>query len=313
MKTFQKLILIILANLLIISCSKNEEREIAFILKGISNPYWKVVRQGIKDTAKKNNVKIGIYSSNNDQDANNQLDICETVIQKKPKAIIFSAVNASNLLPCLHKAANHNIDLIDLDGGISEEFARENNLNILFSVGSNNYELGKKAAIYLKDNNIKGKALILEGTTGHRASKLRKNGFIENINEDIDVIASLPANWDNITAANITNDIITRHKDLDIIFAANDMMALGAAETLISKKITNISIIGIDGTVDAVRAIKEDRISASIAQLPYLIGGHALEKYLSNNKYLEYNQYIPVLTLDKEVLNSDNPLLEYVK
>jgi len=315
MKLFQKITAVVLVGLTTISCSRNTEREISFVLKGMSNPYWQIMKRGIQDTANKHNVKVAVYGSQNDQDAQAQLDICEIVLQKNPKAIVFAGVNGTNLLPCLEKASDKNIKLVDIDGSIKEDFVKEHKLNVLFSVGSDNYELGKKAAEFINYYNVKGKALILEGVPGSYQSNLRRNGFIENINHDVNVVAKFAADWDIIKAANITNDVVTKHPDLNIVFAANDMMAIGAAELLKSKNIKDVKIIGIDGVADAIKAIRDDRISASIAQLPYLMGKVTLEKILnySEGSEIKFVQYVPVLTLSKDVLNSNDPLLQYVK
>jgi ribose transport system substrate-binding protein/D-allose transport system substrate-binding protein len=315
MKLFQKITVVVFVGLITISCSKNTEREISFILKGMSNPYWQIMKKGIQDTAKKHNVKVAVYGSQSDQDAQAQLDICEIALQKNPKAIVFAGVNSSNLLPCLKKASDKNIKLVDIDGSIEKKFVKENNLNVLFSVGSDNYELGKKAAEYVNSRRVEGKALILEGVAGSYQSNLRRNGFVENVNSNIEVAAKFSADWESIKAANITNDVITKYPDLRVVFAANDMMAIGAAELLKSKNIHDVTIIGIDGVADAIKAIKENRISASIAQLPYLMGKVTLEKIINYNEdeNIKFVQHVPVLTLSNEVLNSNNPLLEYVK
>ena len=87
------------------------------------------------------------------------------------------------------------------------------------------------------------------------------------------VVASLPGDWDRMKAANITNDILTRHPDLKAIFAANDGMALGAVESAYAAgKGKDILIVGVDGNSDAVKSIKSGRLNASVAQLPYLVG-----------------------------------------
>lgn len=294
---------------------QSEEVKIAVLLKGLSNPYWKTLQNGVKDKLKELKIKAYIQGVQSDSDAEGQLNMCNTMLLIKPKVLIFGAVNNVNLSSCLKKAMSNNTLLVDVDGGTGYEEAKKMGIDLKFSVASNNYELGEKAAKYLTKDN--GKVLIIEGYPGSVPGKLRVDGFRNNLHKNLKLIASLPGNWDRLKAADITNSILTNHPDLKAIFAANDIMALGAAEALRARKILNVKVIGIDGNQDAVKAIKEGRLTASIAQLPFLMGAKAVEKankLILYQKNYKFNQTIPTLTLDKDVLlKNKDPLLEFLK
>src|SRR5207248_11585364 len=107
--------------------------------------------------------------------------------------------------------------------------------------------------------------------------------------------------------------------DADVvpIFCANDAMALGGDEAAYSAgKGQQITIIGVDGNIDAVKSIKTGRLNASVAQLPYLVGKQAVEKakaVLGGAKADEYT-YVPTLVLTKPVHEENkDPMLQYVK
>ena len=237
------------------------------------------------------------------------------MLLKKPQALIFAGVNQTNLLPCLKQAQKQKIALVDIDGSYTEQQAKEFGVNIKFSVASNNTELGKKAADYLQGT--QGKVLLLEGLAGNSPGLLRVKGFTDNLPKGLQIVSSQPGDWDRLKAANITADVLTQYPDLKVIFAANDMMALGAAETVEAKKIKGITIVGIDGVSDAVKAIEQGRLSASVAQIPYLMGKEAVEKTVSmlhENKAFSYEQFVPVLLLDQNKLTrKTDPLLQYLK
>ena len=63
---------------------------------------------------------------------------------------------------------------------------------------------------------------------------------------------------------------------IQAVFAANDEMALGAVEA-ISGAGKDILVVGFDSTDDAIAAINEGRMAATIAQQPDLIGKTAVE------------------------------------
>jgi D-allose transport system substrate-binding protein len=134
---------------------------------------------------------------------------------------------------------------------------------------------------------------------------------------DLKIVASLPGDWDRQKAANIANDTMTANPDLIGIFCANDTMALGAVESIYGAgKGGKIVIIGVDGNSDDVKAIKAGRLTASVAQLPYLVGKQAVEKakaVLDGQKADEYT-YVQTLVLTKELMDAGNdPNLQYVK
>jgi len=296
-------------------CHERKSETIAVLSNSMTNPYWKTIYQGFQDTALELNQAIYIQTLTKVGDAEEQANQCENALLQKPKAIIFAAVNQVNLISCLTKASAQGIVLVDIDGNFTEDDAKKYNLNVAFSVASNNYDLGKLASSYVKD--IKGKALIIEGANGSTPSIRRVSGFRENISKDIEVVASLSANWDMMNASNITRDILVKHPDLKMVFAANDGMALGAVQAIKESSNNDIIVVGVDGNKDAVLSIKEGHLKATVAQFPYLMAKQALEKtlhYLAHPEAMQFNQYVPILVLDKDLFDQNTePLLTYVQ
>ena len=94
-------------------------------------------------------------------------------------------------------------------------------------------------------------------------------------------------------------------------------MALGAVETVFAAgKQDQVTVIGVDGNSDAVKSIKEGRLDASVAQLPYLVGKQAVENVTKvlNGETVEKFVYVPTLVLTKDVLEAGTePMLAFVK
>lgn len=296
---------------------QSETIKIAALLNDTSNPYWQTLKEGITETAEKENTDVEIFELDKATNAEGQLNQCQIALLKKPDAILFAAVNQSNLAPCLNKATQQGILLVDLDGNITQEQAKSQNLDISFSVASNNYELGEKAAQYILEKLNGGEVLIIEGLTGSEPSRLRVEGFKNTAKPNLKIIASLPADWDRAKAADIVDQILLAHPNLKAIFAANDTMALGAMENLRAKGRSDIIVVGVDGVKDAITAIQDGKLNATIAQLPYLMGKLAIEKtikQLSQKETFDFRQIVPVLTIDKNTIEQNqNELLQYVR
>ena len=258
-----------------------------------------------------------------DQAAEPQLNVCNTMLERKPVAMITAAINSTNLLPCLKAAQDAGIKVVDLDGNLDQSILDKEGIKITFRIGSDNVAAGGQGAEYLVSKlgkDAKGPVLVIEGLSGNITGQKRAQGFAAKLKElapGLEIVASLPGDWDRGKAASIASDILTRNPDLVAIFAANDGMALGAVESVYAAgKGEQVTIIGVDGNSDAVKSIKDGRLNASVAQLPYLVGKQAVEnvKKALAGETVPADVAVPTLVLTKEVLEAGKePMLEYVK
>lgn len=318
--SFIKLFTLILVGMIMsASGAQSAELNFAALIRETSNPYWKTIQDGLNDAARSHEINMQVYALKNIMDAEEQLNQCEAAILKQPKVIIFAAVNNASLASCLKKAQKSGVILVDIDGNIDEKIAQHLGLKVNFSVASNNYELGKDAATYLQKlkNSAAESVLVIEGASISETNKLRVKGFTENLPHNLKIIASQSADWDRLKAADIVNRIILQHPETSIIFATNDTMALGAVEALGPLKRADITVVGVDGTKDAVNAIKSGKLKASVAQFPYLMAKKSVELALSqinDNTPLPFQQNVPVMVLDADILtHKDEALLQYMR
>jgi ABC-type sugar transport system substrate-binding protein len=300
-----------------------DQKVYGVLLKTLSNPFWGAMEQGVQAGAEEAGVEYYLQAVESDQAAEPQLNVCMTMLERQPDVMITAAINSTNLLPCLKQATDAGIPVVDLDANLDHDIAAEAGVYIAFTIGSDNVAAGAQGAEYLVEQlgaDASGPVLVIEGLSGNITGQRRAQGFADKLAElapGLEIVASLPGDWDRAKAANITNDILTRHPDLVAIFAANDTMALGAVETAFAAgRGEDIVMIGVDGNVDAVESIKAGRLDASVAQLPYLVGKQAVETVgqVLDGKEVEKFQYVATLVLTKDVLDQGTePMLEFVK
>jgi D-allose transport system substrate-binding protein len=292
------------------------------LLKTLSNPFWGAMEQGIKDGTKEANVEYFLQAVESDQAAEPQLNTCNTMLERKPAVMITAAINSTILLPCLKQATDMGIPVIDLDANLDHDIASKAGVKIAFTIGSDNTAAGAKGADFMAEKlqGKKGSILVIEGLAGNITGQKRAKGFADQLAKvapNLKIVASLPGDWDRQKAANITNDTLTANPDLIGIFCANDTMALGAVESVFAAgKGSDITVIGVDGNVDAVKSIKAGRLTASVAQLPYLVGKQAVEKAkeVLEGKTVDEYTYVQTLVLTKEVMDAGtDPALKFVK
>ena len=293
------------------------------VLKTLSNPFWGAMAKGIAVGGREAHVKIFQQAAKSDQDAQTQLNICNTMLERKPKALIASAINSSNLLPCMKSANQQGIPVVDLDANLDPTITKKAGVKIAFTIGSDNLKAGRKAADFMAKHlgkDAKGPVLVIEGLPGNVTGQERARGFKEEIAKaapGLHVVASLPGDWDANKAANIANDTLQRNPNLVAIFACNDTMALGAVESVFAAgKGGQVTVVGVDGTKDGVKSIKAGRLTATVAQLPYLEGIEAVKyvKKVLAGKKVPAVVHVPTLVLTPAVLKQGtNRYLKYVK
>lgn len=299
------------------------EGEYGVLMKTLANPFWGAMGAGVEAGAQEAGVSYYMQAVESDQAAENQLNVCNTMLERDPVAMITAAINSTNLLPCLKAAQESGIKVVDLDGNLDPDILAAEGIDITFSIGSDNVLAGGQGAEYVVGQlgaDATGPVLVIEGLSGNITGQKRATGFADKLAElapGLEIVASLPGDWDRGKAANITNDILTRYPDLKAIFAANDGMALGAVESVFAAgKGGEVVIVGVDGNSDAVKSINEGRLTASVAQLPYLVGKQAVEnvKVAVEGGDVPDHITVPTLVLTKDVIDAGtDPLLEFVK
>ena len=141
-------------------------------------------------------------------------------------------------------------------------------------VQTDNVAASRQAGEFLAEQlGGKGKILNLQGDMANQTAQARNEGFhaaLEGV-ADITVIDQ-SAHWKQEEGLSITENILTSDPDLNAIFAANDPPALGALQALKSAGRSDVIIVGFDAIPDAVEAVKNGELKATIAQFPRVMG-----------------------------------------
>lgn len=205
------------------------------------------------------NVSVSFADANGD--ISKQLDQIDNFIAQKVNALVIVPVDYQGIVPGVEKANKAGIPVIAL--GIESAGGKYT------FVGSKNLDAGRMQGEFMKDKLPKGaQILYLQGQPGLSHSKERLDGFTKAMasRTDVKVLASLPANYDRAEGMKITEDWVQRFPKFDAIIAANDQMALGALQALKTAGRKGVLISGIDGTADALNAIKSGDMAQSIFQ-----------------------------------------------
>src|SRR5699024_9039942 len=122
-------------------------------------------------------------------------------------------------------------------------------------------------------------------------------GFHNVIDEidAIEVVANQTANFNRTEGLTVIENLLQNHQDIVAVFAHNDEMALGAVEALEAQgMLDDVIVVGFDATDDAIVAVDEGRMQATIAQLPKLISERAIEVAMEIVAGNDVDDFIPV-------------------
>lgn len=231
---------------------------IAVFTKNQTNPYFQTVRVGAEAAAKSLGAKVVHYIPTKPDSIPEQLSQVEDVIVKKPSAIVFIPVDYKAMVPGVEQINGAKIPVVNVtDRSAGGKF--------LAFVGADDYSLGIETARYLlKAMGGKGNVVIIEGVKGSLTNVDRIRGFNDAIKEfkEVKLLASQPANYQRLQGLQVMENLMQSHAQIDGVLAANDAMAIGAIEALDGAN-RKARVVGINGTQEAVDAIKSGKLLAS--------------------------------------------------
>lgn len=280
--------------------------KVGVVLKSLANPFYVTMQEAIEEKGKELGVEIVLQAPEKETDTEKQMQIMENMITQQVDAIILTPNGSTELAPAVKKCNDAGIPVIVVDTRLDEAAMKENSATTVSFIGSDNYYGGQVAAEEMKKAIGEGKVAVLEGVSGHESSVARVNGFNDKAKElgGLEIVASQPADWDQEKGYTVFQNILQANPEITGLFAANDMMALGAVKAIEDAGLSDqITVIGFDATDDAKEAIKAGRMLGSIAQSPADMGTTAVETAI---EYLEKGSCEEDIAVDVYMLSADN-------
>ncbi len=252
-----------------------EEKEASELVVGVSvstlsNPFFVTLEEGIQNLADENGTKV--ISVDAQDDTAKQSNDVDDLIQQGVDILLINPVDSSAITPAVESANSADIPVIMMDRSSDEG-------DVVTLVASDNVAGGEMAADYIKEmTGENAKTVQLEGIPGASATRERGEGFKNVADQSLDVLDSQTADFDRAKGLTVMENMLQAHSDIQAVFAQNDEMALGAIEAIESAgKADDIQVVGFDGTDDGVKAVKDGRLSATVAQQPGEMGKLSLQ------------------------------------
>jgi ribose transport system substrate-binding protein len=261
--------------------SSHEAPRVALVLKTLNSPFFIDMERGAREAAKRLGVNLTVQAAEREVDVDKQMQIIENLIQTGVKVLLVTPSGSKEIVPAIAKANKAGIRVVVVDTRVDPQAAKDAGITVDSYIGSDNYEGGKIAGRYLVEaTGGKANVGVLEGIPGHETGDQRLRGFKDAVRDakGVKIVASQTANWERDQGFTVFQNMLEAHPEIDAVFSANDMMALGAVEAIASKGRTGkIKVVGYDAVEDAKKAIADGTIMGSVAQFPSEMGRVAVE------------------------------------
>ena len=246
------------------------ERRIAVIPKATTHFFWQSVRAGAEKAGAEAGVEIFWNGPERESDREKQIQIVEDFIAMKVSGIVLAPNDSKALVPSVEKIFARNIPCAIIDSGIDTD-------KYVCFAATDNYQGGVIAAKRMGEILAgKGKIIVVKYMPGSASTTNRENGFIDTIRKEFPKIEIVDAQYGKDTretALQATEDMLTRHAELDGLYACNASTSAGALRALESQgRAVKIKMVGFDADEMLVDGLKAGVIDSLVVQNPYRMG-----------------------------------------
>jgi galactofuranose transport system substrate-binding protein len=232
---------------------------------------WRIANtESIISEAKKRGIELK-YADAQQEEAN-QIKAIRWFISQKVNVIGFSPVIINGWDPVLQEAKRAKIPVILTDRSVD---IKDNSLYVCF-MGSDFVLEGKRAAQFLIERKYRGNIVEIEGTIGSAPAIDRKTGFDNVIAgySEYKILASISGDFSRSKGKEVMATFLKSYgKKINILFAHNDDMAIGAIQAIEEyglKPGKDIIVVSVDAIYDAFTAMIEGKLNCTVECNPLL-------------------------------------------
>lgn len=245
------------------------KKKIGLVMKTLTNPFFIQMEQGARRAEHALNIELVVKTAAQETSIEQQIQIVDDLIAEKVDAIVIAPGDSELLVPVLKKAEDAGIKLVNIDNRLDAEAIKKAGAQAIPFISVDNDKAAYNSAKLISEGATPGtQAAILEGIRTADNARQRMEGakraFAES--KGVKLAASESANWKIDEAYRVSKQLFDKHPDIKLLFAANDMMALGALKFLQESKRTQVKVAAYDALDEAVAEVKAGRLAVTVDQ-----------------------------------------------
>jgi ribose transport system substrate-binding protein len=284
---------------------KKDSYKVGFAQTESNNPWRIAETKSMQDIAESCGWQL-VYTDAAGSAAKQVADV-DSMIAQGVDVIFLPPREEQPLLPAVMRAKQAGIPVFLIDRSVDPNVAKPGEDYVTF-IGSDFVDQGRRAAEWLVEaTGGKGTIIELEGTTGSSPANDRKKGFDDVIAQhpDMKIVASQTGDFARDKGRTVMETLLQAHPDATAVYAHNDEMAIGAIQALEAagrKPGQDITVVSIDGTRDALQAIIDGKMGATVESSPFF-GPISCE---TMKKYAEGETIEPWVKVEDRMFTKDN-------
>jgi inositol transport system substrate-binding protein len=259
-------------------------------LLNLSSEFIVMLNRAMEDRARELGVRLIVNDAQ--RNAERQVQQIESFVAQRVDAIILNPCEVEASSPAVDRAKAAGIPIVNVNSetrSIPDAF-----------VGSRDEQSARLAMGHVADR-LKGhgNVVMMHGFLGQAAQIKRDLGAREILAQhpDLKLLAHQTAEWDRAKALSLMENWIQSFgPQLQAVFAQNDEMAMGAVIALEQAKLKDrVIVVGVDAIADALQAVKDRRLDATVFQDAVGQGATAVETALklARKEPVEREVFIP--------------------
>lgn len=251
---------------------EEDKPRIGLAVANLQADFFNQIKQSVTKEAAKQGVEVVVADARGD--AATQVNQIEDFVTKQVDAIIYIPAGATAAGVPVKTARKANTPIVAVDRNPPDAPADT-------FIASDSVASARKLGEHVAElTGGEGQVAILQGQIGTTPEIDRNNGFQQALAKEpgLQVVAKQPADWDQDKGFNIAQNMLQAHPDISVFFGRADAMALGAAQAVRVANVKHkVTIVGFDGDVAGLKAVRDGVIDATMTQQTQRMGRMAVQ------------------------------------
>ncbi len=253
------------ANAQLANAAESKALTVGFAQTGAESAWRAANTNSMKSEAEKRGISLKFADGQGKQE--NQIRALRAFVTQGVDAIVLAPIVETGWEPVLREAKRAKIPVIIMDRKVQTS---DESLYACF-IGSDFYKEGAMAAEWIAKNaGARTKIVELQGTPGSAAANERRKAFADELakSPSLKVIDSQSGDFRRSGGKEVMEAFLKKHgKEIEIVYAHNDDMALGAIQAIEEaglKPGKDILVVAIDAIKEGVQAVVDGKINAVV-------------------------------------------------
>jgi ABC-type sugar transport system substrate-binding protein len=244
-----------------------EDGEILASMPNMAFPFFVHMMKAVKDETTKIGG-LGVIESDGQGSSPKQTSDVEAAVVKGAKGIVISPNEVDAMAPAIKAAIDAGVPVVTIDRRVDKVEG------ILAHVGADNVKGGEaQGELVMKLFPDGAKIVNLQGQPGASPAIDRNKGLhnvLDKAGDKYKIVFEQTANFARDKGLSVTEAALAGMAEPpDVIVAANDDMALGAMEAVKARGLEGkVAILGFDALPEALAAVRDGKLTATIEQFP---------------------------------------------